>query len=585
MIGGKQFKECQTPYAVFTYFIKLNHAFIDDNDLISQHCCGLNTNYFSLRSDVNMIDSVKEYLIPKTFSVLAYVSSIIHLLCGLAFMGIVIALKEGEAAKFTCNVAADSTAAYKTQVDKTCYSRYQQKFNSQLPFYAFTILSLWFPIVVAVIYSLAVRRRVQEIEATNQEQNRGTLYVFYSYLCHLIIRFLSGILSTILQYAMLFSNGFDSVFNCNLPPLNEFTSRTATSGSASQLNGTSVACVSASASEKQLWSVLVSVFNTGFALIILLEIIRVCRRFPKYICTDGWSSDTEFIMTYLLRIKKETSARDDLEFTNFLECVDFYKGQILQESRTTDVIYGPKTGLDDLYINLLIHTERAPHRFPEAMHERHEIFNVYMDVPSYSVCLKDIKDLFYPEKDTNDKFPRKILAVGRPGIGKTVLTEKIMHDWANQTDEYYRGKIAFYFKFRWFNIKELNAITLKTFLRYGTELSDEKYEEIYEDILKHPEKAILIFDGLDEFNGSADCLDNLPPPSDPNVCMSGISLFMKLISGRLLPGSTVLVTSRPTANELYCRFTFDRTVEVLGFTSDRIEEYVTKFVRIMVKLN
>jgi hypothetical protein len=59
--------------------------------------------------------------------------------------------------------------------------------------------------------------------------------------------------------------------------------------------------------------------------------------------------------------------------------------------------------------------------------------------------------------------------------------------------------------------------------------------------------------------------------------MSGISLFIKLISGGLLPEATVLVTSRPTANELYSRFTFDRIVEIIGFTSDKIEEYVRKF--------
>ena len=379
---------------------------------------------------------------------------------------------------------------------------------------------------------------------------------------------------------MLFPNGFDFEFSCSLLAKQLNSVKTANSSvRANELNGTFFACESATASERHLWSVVVSALNVGFALIMLVEMIRLCRRFPKCICTVGWSSDTEFITTYLLRIRHGEAPveLESSQLTNLQESVDFYKRYVLSQSRTTDVIYGPKAGLNGLYINLLIHTERAPHRFPEAMHERHEIFNVYMDVPSYSVCLKDIKDLFYPEKDTNDKFPRKILAVGHPGIGKTVLTEKIMHDWAKQTDEYYRDKIAFRIKFRWFNCMELNAITLKTFLRYGTELSNEKYEEIYEDILKHPEKAILIFDGLDEFNGSADCFDNLPPPSDPNICMSSFSLFTKLISGRLLPGSTVLVTSRPTANELYSRFTFDRTVEIRGSTSDRIEEYVAKF--------
>ena len=163
--------------------------------------------------------------------------------------------------------------------------------------------------------------------------------------------------------------------------------------------------------------------------------------------------------------------------------------------------------------------------------------NVYMEVPQRSICLKEVKDLFYPNKDTKKKCPCKILVIGRPGIGKTVLTEKIMRDWCNGVDKCYRNKIAFYFRFRWFNVSDIKDMTLKRFLRYGTELSNKKFEEIYEEIAKHPENAILIFDSLDEFNGNFECVDVLPPPNDPDTCISGILLFSKPISSRLLPKS------------------------------------------------
>ena len=120
-------------------------------------------------------------------------------------------------------------------------------------------------------------------------------------------------------------------------------------------------------------------------------------------------------------------------------------------------------------------------------------------------------------------------------------------------------------------------MTLKTFLRNGTQLSDEKFEKIYEEITKYPGKVILIFDGLDEFNSDSDCLNDLPPPNAPDFPMSPISLFSKLICGHFLPEATVVVTSRPTAHKFYSKFKFDRTVEIIGFTEDRIEEYVTKF--------
>ena len=589
------------------------------------------------------MDSVKDYLTPKTFGILAYVCSIVHFLCGVVITGIAVDLNKGEADNFNCNLGPESTIAYKTQVDKSCYSRYQQEYNSPLPFHGFVMLSIWFPIIVGVIYSLCVRRRVEEIDSNNEPQtqentqveNRGTLYVFKFYFFHLAIRVLSGILFSILQYVLIFPGGFDFEFSCSLPPT-RFTTKIAKNASASQPNSTSFTCENSSTSGKQSCWVVVSVLNMGFALIIFMEMTRL-RRIP--------SCDTEFITDYLLRNRyrhryrtecvyvsagvalqrtdderkvsespgasdsvgpqrtdderqvvqpfhasdgvdrleltnmHESRASDgvDLEPINLQECIDFYKGQVLESSRTTDVICGPKTGLDDLYINLVIHTERAMHNFSKNM-ERHEIFDVYMEVPPNSIRLEEVKDLFYRNQDTRGPCnPRKILAVGRPGIGKTVLTEKIMRDWAKGVDEVYRGKIAFYFKFRWFNAKDPIGMTLKMFLRYGTELSNEKFQRIYEYITTHPKSAFLIFDGLDEFNGNAECLDLLPPPNDPNICMSGISLFVKLISGRLLPGATVLVTSRPTANEFYSRFRFDRTVEIIGFTSDKIEEYVSKF--------
>ncbi|CAB4025905.1 NACHT, LRR and PYD domains-containing 14-like, partial [Paramuricea clavata] len=486
---------------------------------------------------------------------------------------IVVALKEAEIGKFTCYVAPESTLIYKTQVDKACYSRYQQNYNSPLPFYWFVILSIWFPIIVAVIYSLCVRRRVEEIDPSHESQTQEEVEN---------------------QYAVFHPSGFDFEFSCSLPPTG-FTSKIAKNGSASQSNSTSIACENATASDKNISWVIVTVFNASFALIMFLEMIRLCRRFPKCKYTVGWGCDADFITIYLLRKRytrveiqvTDLQAREvlepcraidgvDLEFSNLQECIDFYKGQVLEPSRTTDVISGPKTGLDDLYIDVVIHTERAPHKFSKDM-ERHEMFDVYMKVPQHSIRLKKVKDLFYPNKDTTGKSPRKILAVGRPGIGKTVLTEKIMRDWANGVDEFYRRKIVFYFKFRWFDSNELKDITLKTFLRHGTRLSDENFENIYKYVTKHPEQAILIFDGLDEFNGKVDCLQHLPPPDDPNICMSGIDLLIKLISGYLLKGATLLMTSRPTANDFYSRLTFDRTVEILGFTSDKIETYVSQF--------
>ena len=231
-----------------------------------------------------------------------------------------------------------------------------------------------------------------------------------------------------------------------------------------------------------------------------------------------------------------------------------------------------------MYIDLIINTERAQHNFTDKK-ERHEIFDVYMKVPSTSIRLHEIKDLFYPNKDTKESCPRTILVVGRPGIGKTVLSEKIIRDWANEVDEFYTSKVVVFLKFRWFKFEELKTLSLKMFLRYGTGLGKEEFEIIFDTIISEPERFLLIFDGLDEFSGNFQrCFEESRIFSnDPNTSMPRMTLFIKLVSGNMLDGATVLVTSRPTADNFYSKMRFERKVEILGFTKDKIKEYVIRF--------
>ena len=549
-----------------------------------------------------MIEAVKDFLVPKRFGVVAYVCVIVHFLCGLVFTAVTIALRSSENGKFSCSVGAKSTPTYKKEVDQSCFARYDQTYNSPLPLYGFVLLSIGIPVLVSVIYSLIVRIRVDEIESSNGRQNADedesagqncrTVYVFYFYFVHLILRSLFGITSTVLQHMYFYANGFDFKFVCNPPsmPTDQVKSTKSTGKNVSRnFNGSissSVNCENATAPEKRSWSICVSVINIIVTIVILVEVIYLLRRLPILKSRPGsaYSNDYEFVIKHLLRKPNETSEHlgmdDNTQNCTTRDALQFYKDEVLDLRRSHLINYLQISTLDDMYIDVVIHTKRAKRPFSEKSLDRHEIYDVYTEIPSDSIRLEEINDLFSPNRDTKDKFPRSILAIGRPGIGKTVLTEKIIRNWAKGVDDFYCDKVAFFFKFRWLNFDELKNISLKKFLHFGTRnLSEEYFEQIYKEITNEPKKAILIFDGLDEFRGDTlNCLEqSRNTPNDLNSGMPAINLCIKLISGDLLKGATVLVTSRPTAEDFYSKLDFDRNVEIIGFTREKIEEYVKKF--------
>ena len=296
-------------------------------------------------------------------------------------------------------------------MDKACFSRYEQVYNTPLPLYGFALLSIGSTVLVSVIYSLLVSKRVDEIESNHERQADGgngdaenhghgenrTVYVFCLYFVHLVLRFLCGIIFTVLQHTFFYPNSFDLKFRCNLPPA-EVTSNNIninTPSNASQLkNNTSVPCENPTASEKKLFGTIVFVINVMFTFIILVEVIYLSRRLPVLNCHSGvsWSCDTEFVNSYFLRkpyvnvpdvldvpdlpdlpdgpdvpdlpdVPDMPDVPDEVQLEtvnkNPQECKDIYKQQILNRPRAPDINYLPRTALDDLHVDVIIHTERA----------------------------------------------------------------------------------------------------------------------------------------------------------------------------------------------------------------------------------
>ncbi|XP_062896162.1 NACHT, LRR and PYD domains-containing protein 3-like [Mobula hypostoma] len=162
---------------------------------------------------------------------------------------------------------------------------------------------------------------------------------------------------------------------------------------------------------------------------------------------------------------------------------------------------------------------------------------------------------------------------GVPGIGKTTMVQKIVYDWAT-------GKIYQQFQFVFsFKFRDLNSINCRINLR---ELILDQYPyfgNILRHVWKNPEGLLFIFDGLDEFKHRIDFADSRRDTEpkhqcpDPEWWCEVSDIVYSLIHGKLLPGCSVLVTTRPTALHLLEKAEINVWAEILGFDGEERKEY------------
>ncbi|XP_072132938.1 NACHT, LRR and PYD domains-containing protein 3-like [Mobula birostris] len=162
---------------------------------------------------------------------------------------------------------------------------------------------------------------------------------------------------------------------------------------------------------------------------------------------------------------------------------------------------------------------------------------------------------------------------GVPGIGKTTMVQKIVYDWAT-------GKIFQQFQFVFsFKFRDLNSINCRITLR---ELILDQYPyfgNLLREVWKNPEGLLFIFDGLDEFKHRIDFADSRRDTEpkhqcpDPEWWCEVSDIVYSLIQGKLLPGCSVLVTTRPTALHLLEKAKIGIWAEILGFVGEERKQY------------
>uniref|UniRef100_A0A3Q3EXC8 NACHT domain-containing protein n=1 Tax=Kryptolebias marmoratus TaxID=37003 RepID=A0A3Q3EXC8_KRYMA len=170
-------------------------------------------------------------------------------------------------------------------------------------------------------------------------------------------------------------------------------------------------------------------------------------------------------------------------------------------------------------------------------------------------------------KPGRDEPIRTVMTKGVAGIGKTVLTQKITLDWA---EDKANQDIQFTFPF---TFRELNVLKDEHFSL--VELIHHFFTETKEMCSFEEFQLVFIFDGLDECRPPLD-FGKTKILTDPKEPTSVNMLLVNLIRGKLLPSARLCITTRPAAASQIPAEYVDMVIEVRGFTDPQKEEYFKK---------
>ena len=526
------------------------------------------------------MDNLKELLKPKTFNTVSHAAVVIWILIGVIFLGIFADAENGESRyDFRCGVAKSENIDL---VRGKCFELYQKQYNRHaLPTYGFVIMNFFLIGTVCAIYSRIASPTVDQLslsacngdlERQSPDHEKAGRKLFIAYCCQLFTRIVLGVLFMVLQTQVLYPLDFPSSFSC-YPTSGENQPRNSTG----VMQNSAYECHNQRAAKKSSWMRAVLVVNGIFLFGILMETVYLFLRAWK---ENSFMKNSNFLKAHL----KPSHGNSQNTLQEFIENT---KKIIKDETNQPPQLRSPFSStpgegrpakhltLDQIYTKLVVVPDRAEYDFSG---DRWEKLAVYARSGEKNITPRGLEDIINNED-------RKVLIVGRPGIGKTLCCSKILRDWAfnkvflKTPDAKIHFDATFLIKFRAFNAAtDLSLRELLTLSEHSP--SDHMDDVVWNYILKNPQRVLLIFDGIDEFKHNSKIRkENFKPQFrnrvDEKMPLHG--LYEKLATGKLLNGAAVLTTTRPTALSCIERVDFDKVFEILGFSSEQVEEYVTKF--------
>ncbi|XP_019350134.2 MHC class II transactivator [Alligator mississippiensis] len=166
-----------------------------------------------------------------------------------------------------------------------------------------------------------------------------------------------------------------------------------------------------------------------------------------------------------------------------------------------------------------------------------------------------------------------IVLLGKAGMGKSILVQKICQDWSN--GKFSQFEFVFLYECRRLSLPEkrysLKDLLLEVFVR-----PQEGKEEVFKYILQNPSKVLLIFDGFEELQDH-DGFTHFPDCQSYKELYSMRELFAGLFQKKILSGCTLLLTARPKDKLNQYLSKVDKIIEMVGFSPQQVELYISRY--------
>ncbi|KAL0984952.1 hypothetical protein UPYG_G00150940 [Umbra pygmaea] len=173
--------------------------------------------------------------------------------------------------------------------------------------------------------------------------------------------------------------------------------------------------------------------------------------------------------------------------------------------------------------------------------------------------------VFNPQAET-------VLVTGDAGVGKSILLQKLQRMWSKRELE--QTDTLFFFKFRcrmFSTFKKTDEISLRDLLfKYNCYPDLDADNEVFNYILRFPQKVLFTFDGYDEIQGDLD-IESVPEVVSPRERTYPLLLLINLLCGKLLKGSRKVLTARE-GTDIQNRVIRKRVI-LRGFSPAHLQSY------------